>query len=74
MCYMISKQAYLSDGEVHNQAHLMFYAPHMGAANWGADLPKSPVSLDDQFFGAQPIDVLIVPVGRWSDGTAAPVP
>jgi hypothetical protein len=73
MCYMISKQAYLSDEGTHNQAHLMFYAPHMGAGNWGADLPDSPVTLDEQFFGAQPIDVLVVPAGRWSDGTPAPV-
>jgi hypothetical protein len=36
---------------------------------WGADLPKSPVMLK----GAQPIDVFIVPVGRWSDGSPAPV-
>ncbi len=37
------------------------------------DLPKSPVMLNPQFKGAQPIDVFIVPVGRWSDGSAAPV-
>jgi hypothetical protein len=29
--------------------------------------------LNQQFKGAQPIDVFIVPVGKWSDGTAAPV-
>ncbi len=40
---------------------------------WGADLPKSPVMLNPQFKGAQPIEVLVVPVGRWSDGSAAPV-
>jgi len=37
---------------------------------WGADLPKSPVMLNPQFKGAQPIDVFVVPVGRWTDGSA----
>ena len=73
MSYMLSKEAYLTDNDDHNLAHLMFYAPSLGAKAWGADLPKSPVMLISQFKGAQPIDVFIVPVGRWSDGSAAPV-
>ena len=73
MSYMLSKGAYLTDDGRHNLAHLMFYAPPLDGAAWGADLPKSPVMLIPQFKGAQPIDVFIVPVGRWSDGTAAPV-
>jgi len=32
-------------------------------------LPKSPVMLNPQFKDVQPIDVFIVPVGTWSDGT-----
>ena len=72
MSYMMSKEAYLTDKGDHNVAHLMFYTPVDGAA-WGADLPKSPVMLIAQFKGAEPINVMIVPVGRWSDGTAAPV-
>jgi hypothetical protein len=40
---------------------------------WGADLPKSPVMLNLQFKGAQPIDVFVVPMGRRSDRSAAPV-
>jgi hypothetical protein len=70
MSYMMSKNAYLTDRGVHNMAHLMVYAPH-GAA-WGADLPKSPVMLNPQFKDVQPVDVFIVPVGMWSDGTPAP--
>jgi hypothetical protein len=70
MSYMMSKDAYLTDRGGHNLAHLMFYAPH-GAA-WGADLPKSPVMLNPQFKDVQPIDVFIVPVGTWSDGTPGP--
>jgi hypothetical protein len=73
MSYMMSKGAYLTDDNDHNLAYLMFYAPPLEGKAWGADLPKSPVMLIPQFKGAQPIDVFIVPVGRWSDGSAAPV-
>jgi hypothetical protein len=74
MCYMMSKEAYLTDEDDHNLAHLMFYTPLMDGAVWGADLPNSPVMLNPQFKGApEPIDVFMVPTGRWSDGTAAPV-
>jgi hypothetical protein len=73
MSYMMSKEAYLTDRDDHNLAHLMFYAPALDGADWGADLPKSPVMLNPQFKGAEPIDVFVVPVGRWSDGTSAPV-
>ena len=73
MAYMMSRQAYLTDADDHNLAHLMFYTSSLDGAVWGADLPNSPVMLIQQFKGAQPIEVFIVPVGRWSDGTAAPV-
>ncbi len=73
MSYMMSKSAYLTDDGGHNLAHLMFYAPLLEGKDWGADLPKSPVMLIPQFKGAQPIDVFIVSVSRWSDGSAAPV-
>ncbi len=75
MSYMMSKDQYLTDaGDPRWMAHLMFYTPLMDGASWGADLPKSPVMLNPQFRGApEPIDVFMVPVGRWSDGSAAPV-
>ena len=73
MSYMMSKEAYLTDNGGHNLAHLMFYTPQLEGKSWGADLPKSPVMLIPQFRGVQPIDVFIVPVGKWSDGTPAPV-
>jgi hypothetical protein len=73
MSYMMSKSAYLTDNDDHNLAHLMFYTAPLDGKTWGADLPKSPVMLNPQFKGAEPIDVFVVPVGRWSDGTAAPV-
>ena len=73
MSYMMSKDAYLTDSADHNLAHLMFYTPPLDGGVWGADLPKSPVMLNPQFKGAQPIDVFVVPVGRWSDGSPAAV-
>src|SRR5882757_3491211 len=75
MSYMMSKDQYLTDAGDHRwMAHLMFYTPLMDGASWGADLPKSPVMLNPQFRGApEPIDVFMVPVGRWSDESAAPV-
>src|SRR5215472_8090650 len=72
MSYMMSKEAYLTDGGDHNLAHLMFYTPPLEGEVWGADLPKSPVMLNPQFKGVQPINVFVVPVAWWSDGTPAP--
>jgi hypothetical protein len=73
MSYMMAKGSYLTDRGDHNVAHLMFYTPAIEPALWGADVPDSPVMLNPQFKGTEPINVFIVPVGRWSDGTAAPV-
>ena len=74
MSYMMSKEQYLTDRGQHNwMAHLMFYTPLMDSAVWGADLPNSPVMLNRQFREPERIDVFMVPVGQWSDGTAAPV-
>lgn len=73
MSYMMSKDAYLSDDGSHNLAHLMFYVPLMDKANWGADLPHSPV-YELQHGPPQPFVVLIVPTGKWSDGSSAALP
>jgi hypothetical protein len=74
MCYMMSKEQYLSDDGRHNWiAHLMFYTPRMDGAVWGADVPNSPVMLNPQFGGApEPLNVFMVPAGWWSDGSADP--
>jgi hypothetical protein len=76
MSFMMSKEQYLTDDGQHNwMAHLMIYTPLMDSAVWGADLPHSPIVLNPQFHGdPEPIDVFIVPTGRWSDGTRAPMP
>jgi hypothetical protein len=71
MCYMMSKQAYLNDSAGHWMPHLMFYTPL--AANLGADLPGSPVTLNPQFQAPEKINVFMIPTGKWSDGTPAPV-
>ncbi len=72
MSYMMSKRAYLTaDGG--NLAHIMIYTPHLDPANWGNEVPNSPVMLNPQFKDAEPIDVWVVSVGKWSDGTPAPV-
>ena len=70
MCYMMSKQQYLSDSGVHWHPHLMFFVPGTDAATWGADLPGSPIleSKDPQ----DRLTVFLIPLGKWSDGTAAP--
>uniref|UniRef100_A0ABV3QGM8 DUF4241 domain-containing protein n=1 Tax=Rhodanobacter lycopersici TaxID=3162487 RepID=A0ABV3QGM8_9GAMM len=71
MCYMMSKQGYLNDDAGHWMPHLMFYVPR--DADWGADLPGSPVMLNPQFHdGAVAVKVLMIPTAKWSDGTPAP--
>jgi hypothetical protein len=79
MSYMMSKAAYLTDEDGHNMAHLMFYVPFKDGADWGADLPKSPVLAFSYWFpgdqtntrseGLPPILLFLVRVPRWSDGT-----
>src|SRR5215469_8789363 len=69
MCYMLSKDGYLSDRDGHWRPHLMFFTPLTEPAAWGADLPGSPViAFKDTSEG---ISVFLVPVTQWSDGTAA---
>jgi hypothetical protein len=74
MCYMMSPQGFLNDSAGHWVPHLMFYIPLTDPKSWGADLPGSPVMLNPQFQGApEPITEFMIPVLRWSDGTAAPM-
>ena len=74
MCYMMSPAGYLNDALGHYVPHLMFYFPLTDKSSWGADLPDSPVTLNPQFRdGPEPITEFVIAVGKWSDGTAAPV-
>ena len=43
MCYMMSKQQYLSDDDVHWHPHMMWYVPGEAAQSWGANLSNVPV-------------------------------
>src|SRR5712692_4655117 len=72
MCYMLSKQGYLSDRDGHWHPHLMFFVPLTEPASWGAGLPGSPVvgAFTDT---PERHTVFLVPVAKWSDGTAAPM-
>jgi hypothetical protein len=67
MCYMLSKQGYLSDQVGHWHPHLMFFYSGTDPAAWGADLPGSPiVAFNDKWEG---LTTYLVPVRTWSDGT-----
>lgn len=71
MSYMMSKQAYLT-AHGGNLAHVMVYTPHGNPADWGDGVPNAPLALNPQFKDAEPIDVWVIAVGSWSDGSAAP--
>ena len=68
MCYMLSKQGYLSDRDGHWRPHLMFFVPLTEPESWGVGLPGSPVvvaftdTLERQ-------TVFLIAVAKWSDGT-----
>lgn len=64
MAYMMSKEAYLTDRDGHNLAHVMFELPP------GAVIQNDP----DSYVSWDPAPVIEfnVPVGHWSDGTGAP--
>jgi hypothetical protein len=70
MCYMMSKQQYLSDDDMHWHPHMMWYVPGDAAQSWGANLASVPA-----IAGNVPEDrmtVFLLVVGHWSDGTLAP--
>ena len=82
MCYMMSKSSYLTDYGDHNGPHLMFYESPKNDAAWGANVANSPVmAVNYWYMSAEaypqlknfpPLAVVLVGVGKWSDGTPAP--
>ncbi len=70
MCYMLSKQQYLSDTGKNWHPHLMFFVAGDAAKSWGADLTGSPVMAAND--PEERATILMVWVGKWSDGTPAP--
>jgi hypothetical protein len=71
MCYMLSKQQYLSDDGMNWHPHLMFFIPGDTEKSWGANLAGSPVLATDD--PEERVTIMMVPVGKWSDGTPAPM-
>jgi hypothetical protein len=72
MSYMLSRDGYLNDSAGHWHPHLMFYAAKSDGAEWGANLPGSPVLLVAQPRDEPvPLNTFLVPVSHWSDGSAA---
>jgi hypothetical protein len=72
MSFMMSKDGYLADAEDsggHWHPHLMFHVPKVAGASWGANLPGSPVIVDDREI-PEPQTIFMVTVSHWSDGTA----
>jgi hypothetical protein len=70
MCYMLAKGQYLSDEGKNWHPHLMFFVSGDAGKSWGADLPGSPVMAAND--PEERATILMVWVGKWSDGTAGP--
>jgi hypothetical protein len=70
MCYMLSKQQYLSDDGKNWHPHLMFFVPGDAAKSWGGNLPGSPVIAAND--PEERATIFMVWIGKWSDGTPAP--
>ncbi len=73
MSYMLSKDGYLGDNAGgHWHPHLMLFMPRDAAgktADWGQDLPGSPVLSSDP--GLDPAVLYFIPLAKWSDGSWA---
>jgi len=72
MCYMMSKQQYLSDKDGRWLPHLMFFMSQTEPAAWGANSEGSPVLGGEDTVNH--MTVFLVPVANWSDGTPGPAP
>ena len=70
ICYMMSKQQYLSDSDTSWHPHLMFFVPGAAAKSWGANLSGSPVmAVNDP---EERVTIFLIRVREWSNGTPAP--
>lgn len=70
MCYMMSKDQYLTDEGEHRHPHLMFFVSGDAGKSWGADLPGSPIIATDD--PEERATIMMVLVGHWCDGTVGP--
>lgn len=82
ICYMMSKDSYLTDNGAHNGSHLMFFKSEKDGAIWGANVANSPVFAVNfwcisgdpypQLQAFPPMSVFLIGVDKWSDGTPSP--
>jgi hypothetical protein len=70
MCYMMSRQQYLSDRGMSWHPHLMFLVPGNAAKTWGANFQDSPVIAAND--PEERVTIFLVWVGKWSDGKPVP--
>ncbi len=70
MCYMMSKQGYFGRSYGNGDPHLMFFFATADAITWGAGLAGSPVKVHQD--SSEPMTTFVIPVSKYSDGTAAP--
>ena len=70
MSYMMSKQQYLNDSAKSWYPHVMIFASHTSAKDWGADATDSPIFEADDT--SDRLVIFMFPVGKWSDGSNAP--
>jgi hypothetical protein len=70
MCYMMSKQQYLNDRDVHWHPHLMFFVSGDAEKSSGANVAGSPIIAAND--PEERVTILLVPVWKWSDGTPGP--
>jgi hypothetical protein len=69
MCYMMSKQQYLSDHDKSWHPHLMFFVAGDAASAWGANHPGSPIMAAND--PEERVTIFLVWVSHWSDGSPA---
>jgi hypothetical protein len=70
MSFMLSRQQILGNAGVHWHPHLMFFVANARDADFGANLPGSPIlhpfpNAPDLFA------TILIPVANWADGTPA---
>ncbi|MGA9585469.1 MAG: hypothetical protein WBQ95_09090 [Terracidiphilus sp.] len=70
MCYMMSKQQYLNDRDVHWHPHVMIFVSGDAGKSWGANVEGSPIIAAND--PEERVTIMMVPVWKWSDGTPGP--
>jgi hypothetical protein len=68
MCFMMSKRGHLNDADGQWHPHIMYFLPRTKAADWGANMPGSPLFAQSEALA--PVTIFMSPVRKWSDGTA----